>query len=86
MYFSVAAVTEPESPPKAKAELEEAPAPANTVLAVFKFPPVEKAPIGAPAPVHSSEIAYTLSADSLTPPKANPDVLSAPAPAKLFLP
>ena len=40
----------------------------------------------APAPVHSSVTLNTVSADSLTPPKANPDVLSAPAPAKLFLP
>jgi len=44
----------PVSPPKTNAEVLLAPVPAAPSLPVFKDPPVDQAPTGAPAPVHSS--------------------------------
>ena len=70
------------SPPAANAAVCM-PAPPKPFLAVFKLPPVDQAPTGAPAPVHSS--ATPVSPDpALYPPAAIADPV-VPPPAKPYL-
>ena len=82
LYFSVKALTGGARPPKPNAAIC-VPAPAILDLAVFKAPPVDHAPIGCPAPNHSS-VALVCVGSDVDPPIARAAV-DIPAPDKLLL-